>query len=178
MEQPAMLRVMARGASTRINWVTGLIGRLSAWLVVALVFLTLYDVMMRYLFQTGSVALQELEWHLFGLIILLGACFTLQEGNHVRVDLIYSSARLSDQSRRLIDITGTLLFLLPFSALIIWTSIPFAHDAFIHHEMSPDPGGLGYRWILKAAIPLGFALLALQGTAQALTAFCELFDDE
>ena len=178
MKQRIMAKTMANRPSALINRITGLIGRASAWLVVALVVLTLFDVMMRYIFQAGSVALQELEWHLFGLIILLGASFTLQEGNHVRVDLIYSSSRLSDRTRRLIDLTGTLLFLLPFSALIIWTSIPFAHDAFVHQEMSPDPGGLGHRWLLKSAIPIGFALLALQGIAQALTAVSELFDDD
>ena len=135
--------------------------------MVAMVALTLYDVAMRYLFRDGSVALQELEWHLFALVILFGSAFTLKHGDHVRVDLIYSSRRISDQHRQIIDLLGNLFFLLPFATMIIWTSIPFAYDAFIHQEISPDPGGLGHRWIIKAAIPVGFALLALQGLADS-----------
>jgi TRAP-type mannitol/chloroaromatic compound transport system permease small subunit len=136
--------------------------------------LTVYDVTMRYLFRNGSVAIQELEWHLFTLIILLGAAYTLKHDDHVRVDLIYSSKRLSDRHRAFIDIFGTLCFLLPFATMIIWTSIPFAYEAFIHAEISPDPGGLGHRWILKAAIPIGFLLLALQGLANSVTGLLEL----
>ena len=131
--------------------------------------LTLYDVTMRYLFRDGSVALQELEWHLFALVILFGAAYTLKHDEHVRVDLIYSSQRLSDRHRAFVDIFGNLFFLLPFAAMIIWTSIPFAYEAFIHAEISPDPGGLTHRWILKAAIPVGFILLALQGLANSIT---------
>jgi TRAP-type mannitol/chloroaromatic compound transport system permease small subunit len=131
--------------------------------------LTLYDVTMRYLFRNGSVALQELEWHLFALVFLFGAAYTLKHDEHVRVDLIYSSQRLSDRHRAFIDIFGNLFFLLPFAAMIIWTSIPFAYEAFIHAEISPDPGGLTHRWILKAAIPVGFILLALQGLANSIT---------
>ena len=131
--------------------------------------LTLYDVTMRYLFRNGSVALQELEWHLFALVILFGAAYTLKHDEHVRVDLIYSSQRLSDRHRALIDIFGNLFFLLPFAAMIVWTSIPFAYEAFIYAEISPDPGGLTHRWILKAAIPVGFILLALQGLTDTIT---------
>lgn len=131
--------------------------------------LTLYDVTMRYLFRDGSVALQELEWHLFALVILFGAAYTLKHDEHVRVDLIYSSQRLSDRHRAFVDIFGNLFFLLPFAAMIVWTSIPFAYEAFIHAEISPDPGGLTHRWILKAAIPVGFILLALQGLTDTIT---------
>lgn len=130
--------------------------------------------MMRYLFRSGSVALQELEWHLFAIIIMLGASFTLKHDGHVRVDLLYASSRLSDQQRAYIDIFGSVFFLLPFAGLIVWTSIPFAYDAFVYSEISPDPGGLHYRWLLKASIPLGFTLLALQGLATSIVRFTRL----
>lgn len=178
MKLPLATQVVARSLSNNINKVTTVIGQTSAWFVVGLIALTLFDVMMRYIFHAGSVALQELEWHLFGLIILMGASFTLQQGNHVRVDLIYSSAWMSERSRRWVDIAGTVFFLLPFCALIIWTSVPFAYDAYMHQEISPDPGGLGHRWILKATIPLGFALLALQGIAETLANLYALSDDD
>ena len=136
--------------------------------------LTLYDVAMRYLFQSGSVALQELEWHLFALVILFGASYTLKHDDHVRVDIIYSSERISDRQRLIIDIFGNLFFLLPFATLVIWNSAPFAYDAFVHAEISPDPGGLTQRWMLKAAIPIGFTLLALQGVADTIKGLMKL----
>lgn len=164
-------------AARLVNQLNELTGRLTAWLVVAMVGLTLYDVVMRYLFRSGSVGLQELEWHLFGLVILFGAGYTLKHDDHVRVDLFYASRRLSDRQRRMINIFGNIFFLIPFAALIIWTAAPFAYDAFVHGEMSPDPGGLRHRWLLKAAIPVGFALLLLQGVADTIKGLIDLRDD-
>ncbi len=170
-----MLRQHAIRAAQLADSLSEAVGRLTAWMVVAMVALTLYDVVMRYLFRDGSVALQELEWHLFALVILFGAAYTLKHDDHVRVDLLYSSPRFSARQRQVVDVVGNLLFLLPFTAMIIWTSIPFAYDAFIHREISPDPGGLTHRWIIKAAIPVGFTLLALQavgGTVKDLVSMC------
>lgn len=143
-------------------------GRAISWLVVALVILICYDVAMRYLFQQGSVALQELEWHLFALIFLLGGAYTLKHDDHVRVDIFYQSRYLSDRGRAWISIIGTVLFLFPFCLLILITSWPFVENAFLYNEGSPDPGGLPYRYLLKSAILIGFAMLMLQGIAEIL----------
>jgi TRAP-type mannitol/chloroaromatic compound transport system permease small subunit len=132
---------------------------------------------MRYLLQSGSVAAQELEWHLFALIILLGAGYTLKHDEHVRVDLLYASSRLSDRHRALIDIIGNLCFLLPFAVLVVWSSLPFAYSSFVGAEVSPDPGGLTNRWLLKAAIPFGFMLLALQALANSSRAILKLLSE-
>ena len=142
-------------------------GRLVAWLVLLLVVLISYDVAMRYLFEAGSVALQELEWHLFALIFLLGAAYTFKHDGHVRVDVFYQN-RMGIRARAWVDLLGTFCFLIPFCALVIINSWPFVHDAWLFHEASPDPGGLPARWLLKAAIPLGFVLLLLQGLADAI----------
>lgn len=152
-----------------INRLNEGVGQLIAWLVVALVLLTFYDVLMRYLFSSGSVALQELEWHFFAVILLLGAGYTLKHREHVRVDLLYASSRFSDRHRDFIDLFGNLFFLIPFCVLVITSSLPFIETSFLAAEHSPDPGGLPYRWLLKSIIPLGFALLALQGLADSLT---------
>lgn len=141
-------------------------GRATAWLVFALVLLVCYDVAMRYLFQSGSIALQELEWHLFALIFLLGAAYTLKHDEHVRVDLIYAHRRISRKQRAWVNVVGGLVLLLPFCVLIIYTSWPFMVNAFTIGEGSPDPGGLPYRYLIKAAIPLGFAMLFIQGIAE------------
>ena len=164
--------------SQKINQLNELIGRGVAWLVVVMVVLTFYDVLMRYLFQSGSIALQELEWHLFSVILLIGAAYTLKHRNHVRVDLIYASNRLSDQHRAIIDLFGHIFLLIPFCALIIWSSIPFIETAYLANEHSPDPGGLPHRWLLKFMIPLGFTLLALQALAEAISIMQKLIRGE
>ncbi len=151
-----------------INRVSEITGQLTAWLVVLLVCITFYDVLMRYLFNNGSVGLQELEWHLFSLIILLGAAYTLKHREHVRVDLFYGSKRFQEHHRDYVDLAGNLLFLLPFCLLIIFSSSSFIDIAYHAGERSPDPGGLPYRWLLKSMIPLGFLLLALQAIADSI----------
>ena len=123
---------------------------------------------MRYLFNSGSIAIQELEWHLFSIILLLGSAYTLKHDEHVRLDIFYSSKLINDKVRIWFDVLGTLLILLPFCLLIIVSAWPFVTQAYIHNEISPDPGGLPARWLIKAAIPLGFFFLLIQGIAEAL----------
>ncbi len=151
-----------------IDSLSELIGKITGWLILILVLLISYDVTMRYLFQSGSVALQELEWHLFSLIFLLGAAYTLKNDDHVRVDLIYRSHRLNDRHRTWINILGGLFLLIPFCLLVIINTWPFVINAFSLNETSPDPGGLPYRWLLKSTIIIGFGFLLLQGIAEIL----------
>ena len=138
-------------------------GKLVSWLVLVMVLLVCYDVAMRYFFLSGSVALQEMEWHLFSLIFLVGAAYTLKHDDHVRLDILYESKFMNNERRAWINLLGSLFLLIPFCILIIATAWPFVYQSYIHLEGSPDPGGLPYRWILKASIPLGFTLLLLQG---------------
>ena len=151
-----------------IESLTEWVGRMASWLVLALVLLICYDVAMRYLFQQGAVALQELEWHLFALIFLLGSAYTLKHDEHVRVDIVYQSRFMSDKSRAWITVLGTLFLLLPFCILILVTAWPFVENAFYYNEGSPDPGGLPYRYLLKGSLLVAFGLLALQGVANLL----------
>ena len=157
--------------STRIiDSISEWTGRAIAWLVLLMVLIIVYDIGMRYLFHIGSVALQELEWHLFALVFLFGAAYTLKHDAHVRVDIFYQSRWMNDRRRAYVDLFGTLFLLIPFCVLIIVSSGPFVGNAFAMGEGSPDPGGQPYRFLLKAAIPVGFALLILQGVAQMLRA--------
>lgn len=143
-------------------------GRIIAWLVLIMVVLVSYDVAMRYIFRSGSITLQELEWHIFSMIFLLGAAYTFKHDDHVRLDLFYQSKYMNDLKRAWVDIIGGVFFLIPFCLLVIISSWPFVSQSFIHMEGSPDPGGLPWRWLLKATIPLGFILLMLQGIADIL----------
>ncbi|MFV1996694.1 MAG: TRAP transporter small permease subunit [Acidiferrobacterales bacterium] len=142
------------------------VGHLMAWVVVLMTAIIVYDVSMRFLFQMGSVLIQELEWHLFGIIFLLGAAYTYREDGHVRIELFYQKLSKSQQAR--INLFGNLFILLPVCLLVIWTSIPFVSNSFAYSEVSPDPGGLPYRWMIKFAIPAGFFLLLLQGLADSV----------
>lgn len=152
------------------------VGRALSWLVLALTLLVAYDVTMRYFFQSGSIAIQELEWHLFSLIFLLGAAYTLKHDAHVRLDLFYKSRFMDARRRAWVNLAGSLLFLIPFCVLVAVSAWPFVSQAYLFAEGSPDPGGLPFRWILKAAIPLGFLLLVAQGLAEALKNLAVLLD--
>ena len=151
-----------------IRFVDGLnerVGRAIAWLTAVLVAVVCYDVFTRYLLKNSLVAVQELEWHLFALIFLLGAAYSLKHDQHVRVDVFYS--RFSARKKAWVNLIGSVLFLIPFCIIVIVSSQYFVVSAFHIGETSPDPGGLPARWVLKAAIPLGFVLLLLQGLGLA-----------
>jgi TRAP-type mannitol/chloroaromatic compound transport system permease small subunit len=135
------------------------------WLTTVLVLVVCYDVLTRYVFRNSMVAVQELQWHVFSLIFLLGSAYSLKHDKHVRVDVLYS--RFSPRAKAWVNLGGSLLFLAPFCLLVIWSSRAFVMNSFAFREISPDPGGLPARWILKGAIPLGFALLLVQGLALA-----------
>jgi TRAP-type mannitol/chloroaromatic compound transport system permease small subunit len=151
----------------RIDAFTDLVGRWTSWLVLAIVLLMACNVLLRYLFNTGSVWAQELEWHLLVPVVLFGMSYTLRHGEHVRSDILYF--RFSPRTRALIDLIAALLIIL-IAVLIIWFSLHYVQQSFVIDEKSPDPGGLPNRWIIKGLMPIGFALLALQGVACALAA--------
>ncbi len=137
------------------------LGWLSSVLFVLLVCNVVYDVVMRYVFNDVSIAFQELEWHLFSAVFLLGVPYAIKAGGHVRVDVFYE--RLSRQSQAVIDLLGCLLFLMPFCLLVAWFGIDFAKESYALGETSGDPGGLPARWIIKAMIPLSFLFMAISG---------------
>jgi TRAP-type mannitol/chloroaromatic compound transport system permease small subunit len=136
------------------------IGKIVSWLTMVMVLVVCYDVFTRYLLRSSKVAVQEMEWHLFAIIFLIGAAYTLKHDKHVRVDVIY--VHFSEKIRAWIDLIGILIFLIPFSLLILWTSKDFVINSFLVKETSPDPGGLPARYLLKACIPLGFFLVLIQ----------------
>ena len=143
-----------------IKW----IGYLAGTMLAVLIVLVVYDATMRYLFQSGSIALQELEWHLFDVVIMLGIAYTLQRAAHVRVDIFYD--QYSDRVRHIINIIGIIFFVLPFSLLIIYVGFDFVMISFSQMEASSDPGGLSYRFLVKALMPLAFVLLIVQSVSE------------
>jgi TRAP-type mannitol/chloroaromatic compound transport system permease small subunit len=160
-----VLRVLSRA----IDRVNDTVGRIIRLLSLLLVVVTTYDVAMRYLFNTSFVFVQELEWHLFAILFLMAAGYAHLKSDHVRVDLFY--ARFSPRTRALIDLVGGIVFLFPTCFLIINSAIPFVKASMAVVEGSPDPGGLPARYLLKMTIPVGFALLALQGLSELVKNF-------
>jgi len=143
------------------------LGYFTAFILAVLVLLVVYDATARYLFSTGSIALQELEWHLFDVIILFGIAYTLRESAHVRVDIFYAS--YSEKTKAIVNIISSLFFILPFSFLIIYIGIDFVSMSFIQNETSSNPGGLEYRYLVKALLSLSFVFLALVAIKDAKT---------
>lgn len=143
------------------------IAYLTAVVLALLVLLVVFDATSRYLFSHGSTALQELEWHFFDVVILLSIAFTLRHNAHVRVDIFYE--KFSPKTQTLINIIAAVFFVLPLSFLIIYIGIGFVEMSFVQHEASSDPGGLKYRWIVKALMPLAFVFLALQTVKELIS---------
>ena len=137
------------------------LGRGVSWITFGLVLVVFTDVVMRYAFNTSFVFVQELEWHLFAVIFLMGAGYALLHDEHVRVDIFYQ--RMTKTNQAWINLLGCLFFLFPGCYLVIVTGIPFAMDSFNVLEGSPDPGGVPLRFIIKSMIALGFVFVALQG---------------
>jgi len=136
-------------------------GKISSWFSLALVLLISTDVLLRYVFNFSTAALYEMEWHLFAVIFLLASPYTLQKNKHVRVDVFYNN--FSKRKKNIVDLIGNIIFLIPFSFIIFYTSLPFVEDSYSILESSPDPGGLPYRFIIKSIIPIAFFLLMIQG---------------
>ncbi len=133
-----------------MGWIAGVLN-------LAMLVNVFYDAIMRYFFSTGSIALQEMEWHLFAMVFLFGIAYALKEDGHVRVDVLYD--RFPPRVKAIVNIAGTLLFLLPLSVLIVEGSVWYVNEALTSGEVSGDPGGLPYRWLIKLVIPASFVFL-------------------
>lgn len=156
-------------------------GRLASWLILPVIVAALW-VVIGSMLGVGTIAqwdeavllfsdqltltgLVELQWHLFGVMIMLGGAYALRENSHVRVDLIY--ANVGRKWQRIIDIIGDLVLLLPYCALIAWLSLGFVDMAFRSGEQS-DYGGLADRYLIKAILPIGLCILFLAGLGRIL----------
>ena len=155
-----------------ISRITLGLGYLTATLLVLLLGNVFYDVVMRYLLNDVSIAMQELEWHLFATVFLLGVAYTLQTDGHVRVDLFYE--RLSQRHQAWINLIGNLVFVWPFCSVVTFYGIGFAYDAYQIGEISGDPGGLTQRWLIKGMISFAFICVLLSSLGAVLHAWQQI----
>lgn len=149
----------------RLSYICGWVASLAFLLMLGNVF---FDVLARYLFNDVSIALQELEWHLYAAVFLLGIPYALRTDGHVRVDVFYD--RWSDSFKAWINLIGALVFILPFAWLIGWYGYDYALEAYRLGEGSGDPGGLPHRWIIKGLIPFSAIFMATSGLGMATQA--------
>lgn len=142
----------------RISYLCGWVASLALILMLLNVF---YDVVARYVFSNVSIGMQEMEWHLYAVVFLLGIPYALRTDGHVRVDVLYD--RWSDPTKAWVNMIGAIVFVLPFAMLIATYGYGFAVESYQLGEGSGDPGGLPHRWIIKSVIPLSAVFMATSG---------------
>jgi TRAP-type mannitol/chloroaromatic compound transport system permease small subunit len=141
------------------------VGRIIMWLVLIMALISAGNALTRYVLNMSSNAWLELQWYLFAAVFLLCAGYTLLHNEHIRIDVV--SSRFSPRTRAMIEILGTLLFLLPVSTYIMWLSWPIFMNAWTTGESSSNAGGL-VRWPIRLLVPVGFFLLSLQAISELI----------
>jgi TRAP-type mannitol/chloroaromatic compound transport system permease small subunit len=159
---------MAVRIADGIDRLIAAIGRAARWLALAVVLLQLAVVLLRYLMGIGSIWLSELVIYGHASLFMLAAAWTLQENGHVRVDVFYAGA--SPRWRAIVDLSGAILLLLPFVAVIAWFGLPYVARSWETLERSREVSGLPFVYLLKTLIPLFALLMGLQGISQAIRA--------
>jgi TRAP-type mannitol/chloroaromatic compound transport system permease small subunit len=151
--------------SSAIDWLNEKFGTAATWLVLFACLISAGNATSRYLFSESSNGWLEIQWYMFGGMVLLGAPYTLQRNEHVRVDLVYGM--VSERTQIWIDIIGGFLFLLPICVLLTYFTWPWFVESWNLNESSSNAGGL-LRWPVKLLLPVGFALMALQGVSEII----------
>lgn len=149
------------------------IGELLSWVWTLLMAVIILNVFMRYALGEGRIEFEELQWHLYAVGWLFGLSYCFVADDHVRVDLIHH--RLSIRAQAWIELLGILLLLIPFLSIVLWYAVPFVAYSWEMQEVSGDPGGLPFRWLIKSALFIGFALLALATLSRLSRVICLLF---
>ena len=151
--------------SQLIDWLNERVGKGAFWLVLIMAVISAGNASYRFVFNDSSNGMLEIQWYLFAAVFLLCSPYTLQKNEHVRIDVL--SGKLSPRGLAVIDIIGTLFFLLPMVVLVLYLSVPLVAESYKINEYSANAGGL-IRWPVKILLPIGFLLLALQGVSELI----------
>jgi TRAP-type mannitol/chloroaromatic compound transport system permease small subunit len=151
--------------SKAVDWLNNLVGKYVIWLILGSTVISAVNAIVRKVFNVSSNAYLEVQWYLFAASFLLAAGYTLLNQEHVKIDVIYS--RFSKRGQMWIDVFGFISFLTPVCIAVLWFGIPFFINGFNSGEMSSNAGGL-IRWPVYLMMPLGFALLLLQGWSELI----------
>ena len=148
-----------------IDWLNDRFGTVAKYAVLASCAISAGNAIVRYLTNHSSNAWLEIQWYLFAACVMLGASQVLRMNEHVRVDLFYG--KLTGRGKVLVDLAGTVLFLMPVMALMVYLSLPLFLQMLRTGEMSANAGGL-MRWPAMLMLPLGFSLVFLQGVGEVI----------
>lgn len=159
--------------SRRIDPVLTWVGHSISWLWLVLLATIILNVVLRYVFDEGRIEFEEFQWHLYSTGFLLGIGYTFQVDGHVRVDVLQE--RLPFRIKAWLELYGILLCALPFTALILIFATPFVQISYELGEISPSPGGLPYRWLIKSMLLIGFVLLLLAAVSRLTRVWVFLF---
>ena len=151
--------------SRLIDWINERVGKAAFWLVLVMTLISAGNASYRFILHDSSNGLLEIQWYLFAAVFLLCSPYTLQKNEHVRIDVL--SGKLSPRGLAVIDIIGTIFFLLPMVVAVLWLSLPLVAESYKINEYSANAGGL-IRWPVKILLPIGFTLLALQGVSELI----------
>lgn len=180
MQQPASADPLANAdlPNNRLSWrldrLIVAIGQASAWLWLAVLGVVLSNVFSRFVLARGSIALEELSWHLFGAAMMLSLAYAVVRDDHVRVDVLREKFSLRLQAQ--IELAGIVLLALPIIGLMIDSLIPYAYTAFVYQEHSQAPSGLPYRFLFKSVLSLGLILVAIALVSRASRCSTLLFN--
>lgn len=141
------------------------VSRIAVWLILLSCMVSAGNASIRYAFGGGSNAWLELQWYMFAGVVLLGAPYVLKMNEHVRVDILYS--RLKPRTQATLDLVCMIIFLMPGVIFLAWSAVPTVLTSYATGEMSGNAGGL-IRWPVKALLPIGFGLLAIQGVSEII----------
>lgn len=165
---------MCLALSRAIDRMNGGIAFIAEWLVLLSCLISAGNAFSRYAFGISSNAWLEIQWYMFAAVVLLGASYTLKRNEHVRVDIVY--ANVSTRRQIGIDVFGSIFFLLPATIIMAYLSWPIFYNSWLLGEVSSNAGGL-IRWPVKILLPIGFALLTLQGISELIKRVAMLTGD-
>ena len=170
---PSGLVLPTTALSRGIDRLLAFTGELASALWTVLVVVIVVQVVARYAFGTGSIMMEELQWHLYAIGFMLGLGFTEMRERNVRIDVL--AERWSQRTRLKIELFGIVALLLTFSLVIVWYALPYFHTSWVFNEVSAAPGGLPYRWFIKSFLITAFVLLALAGVSRLTRVWVALF---
>jgi TRAP-type mannitol/chloroaromatic compound transport system permease small subunit len=153
------------GLSSLIDRANEVIGKTMAWLILVAVLVSATNAVIRKVFSVSSNSWLELQWYLFGAAFLLASAYTLKQNEHIRIDIIYGM--FSRRTQHWIDLFGHVVFLMPFTLLMLYYFVPYVAQSYANGEVSTNSGGLTI-WPAKALLLIGFLLLALQGVSEII----------
>ena len=167
-----MIKILLK-ISESLQKLVSIIGKFGSWLAIPLISIIIFDIITRRFFVLGSTKLQEMEWHLHTSLFLLVLGYAYLKDAHVRIEIVRE--KYSVKVKAVLETLGIIIFLIPYTLLVIYFGIDFVQRSFSMNEVSSALTGLSHRWIIKSFIPIGMFLLLLAGVSLLLKNFVYIF---